>query len=124
MLSPIIPLLLTLTTFILILSTILFGQNPSFGQDYAVLSLDMTSFGTSYFGNSSIVPVTGTKATRIGDLGISDWYSMHVLTTCYGSYENGTVACTKPSSYGTSSLFLQLIFRIYPCAHPSGKNPS
>ncbi|KAE9380049.1 hypothetical protein N431DRAFT_324976 [Stipitochalara longipes BDJ] len=93
MFSTILPELMSITVFILTLLCLQAGHNPSYMQNYAILSLNTTGLKDSY-----------NSRTQAG-LPIHDVYNMYIMTTCSGCWANNSapplteVTCSPISWY-------------------------
>ena len=92
MYSTILPELMSITVFILTLLCLQAGHNPSFMQNYAILSLNTTGLKNAY-----------SQHTQAG-LPIHDVYNLHMMTSCSGYWTNSSfplvdVACSSVSLY-------------------------
>ncbi|UNI21846.1 hypothetical protein JDV02_007798 [Purpureocillium takamizusanense] len=126
------PLVLALVSFVLTSLTLFAGQKKGFMEDYAVVRLNTSMVGHNVLNKSDkskggddgvlgsvkgwiddkkdaakdkINDVTGNVADKLaGKLGISEWYSLHIMDSCDGSFspsptaEDVTLTVTNCSS--------------------------
>lgn len=115
--SAILPVLLGLAAFILSLLCIFAGSKSGFMEDYAIVTLNTSQIGQSLlnasesttssnpFGNliNNITNnIDGKINAELGSLarqiGVHDWYSVHILDFCEGYYTPTSVSNATVSS--------------------------
>ncbi|KAF2718819.1 hypothetical protein K431DRAFT_252492 [Polychaeton citri CBS 116435] len=109
--TPVGAVILTGISLILTFLTLFAGSSPGFLEDYALVTLNTSQIGSNIFntsegGSSSDNAITGflhnvtdsiqseiedTLNSFAKDLGVHDFYSAHILTSCEGYYTPASV---------------------------------
>lgn len=110
--SVIFPVLLSIAALVISFLLLFAGSRPGFLEDYSLVRLNLTTLGYDVIsdnidniagdneGISGIIDnisdligdglddIGNSVADRLADeLGISEWYSIHILTVCQGEYD-------------------------------------
>ncbi|KAL7917342.1 actin cortical patch SUR7/pH-response regulator pali [Trichoderma austrokoningii] len=106
-----IPLLLSFITVVLLNLALLAGSQPGFMEDYAIIRFNTTVLGQNIIrdgnhNNDDLDDIANAFLAHMAEnLGISDWYSIHIKNACQGEFVTNTTAffslnttnCTRSS---------------------------
>jgi hypothetical protein len=92
---------LSLGALVLSLLCLFAGNRPGFLDNGSILTIKISSAGKELLWNDTISGdsnITSEVGSMAAEAGISDWYAIHVLNYCRGSYANSTTAATESCS--------------------------